>query len=406
MGAPYQNQTASGFNSSPPADDGSVTAANKVKWATILGQIGTPLSNFITAVNSAVRGALNVTPTAQSSAYTTTTADHLRTIEVTGTTTISLGDAATMVAASMGYEVPIVNIGTNTVTVAVHTATDTLAGKANGTMSLLPLQGARFAANSTGNGYDIVGMVGALFASSTNATLGFVPAGVVMDYAGSSAPTGWLECDGSAVSRTTYASLFSAIGTTWGAGDGSTTFNLPPSAGRSRIGRGTATATETVSNQAASGNAIPVASNNTKWITGMPVTLSSVSGYTGISSGSYYIVRASSTTVQFATSLANAQNGTVVTVTGTGSATLTTTFTARTIGETGGEEVHAMSSTELLNHGHTIGPSGDLLAGGAGAGMAGGSGRNLDSPTLTNTGGNAAMNIMQLYGVYMQIIKY
>jgi len=43
----------------------------------------------------------------------------------------------------------------------------------------------------------------------------------------SSAPTGWLECNGAAVSRTTYASLFTAISTTWGVGDGSTTFNLP-----------------------------------------------------------------------------------------------------------------------------------------------------------------------------------
>lgn len=42
-----------------------------------------------------------------------------------------------------------------------------------------------------------------------------------------SVPTGWLECNGAAVSRTTYASLFTAISTTWGVGDGSTTFNLP-----------------------------------------------------------------------------------------------------------------------------------------------------------------------------------
>lgn len=44
-----------------------------------------------------------------------------------------------------------------------------------------------------------------------------------------SVPTDWLLCDGSAVSRVTYADLFSVIGTTWGAGDGSTTFNLPNS---------------------------------------------------------------------------------------------------------------------------------------------------------------------------------
>ena len=53
------------------------------------------------------------------------------------------------------------------------------------------------------------------------------PAGVVQAYAGSSAPAGWLICDGSAVSRSVYSQLFSAIGTTYGSGNGSTTFNLP-----------------------------------------------------------------------------------------------------------------------------------------------------------------------------------
>lgn len=54
-----------------------------------------------------------------------------------------------------------------------------------------------------------------------------VPAGMVMHFAGASAPSGWLVCDGSAVARADYADLFSAIGTVYGAGDGSTTFNLP-----------------------------------------------------------------------------------------------------------------------------------------------------------------------------------
>jgi hypothetical protein len=55
------------------------------------------------------------------------------------------------------------------------------------------------------------------------------PAGALMMWAGAlaSPPDGWLVCAGAAVSRTTYASLFTAIGTTYGAGDGSTTFNLP-----------------------------------------------------------------------------------------------------------------------------------------------------------------------------------
>jgi microcystin-dependent protein len=52
-------------------------------------------------------------------------------------------------------------------------------------------------------------------------------------------PAGWLACDGLAVSRTTYALLFAAIGTTWGTGDGSTTFNLPDFRGRVPIAPGT-----------------------------------------------------------------------------------------------------------------------------------------------------------------------
>lgn len=54
-----------------------------------------------------------------------------------------------------------------------------------------------------------------------------MPAGSVIPFAGTSAPSGYLVADGSAVSRTTYADLFAVIGTTFGAGDGSTTFNLP-----------------------------------------------------------------------------------------------------------------------------------------------------------------------------------
>lgn len=53
------------------------------------------------------------------------------------------------------------------------------------------------------------------------------PVGVVQAFAGSTTPEGWLLCDGSAVSRTDYADLYTVIGDAYGAGDGSTTFNLP-----------------------------------------------------------------------------------------------------------------------------------------------------------------------------------
>lgn len=57
------------------------------------------------------------------------------------------------------------------------------------------------------------------------------PAGQVAHFARTSPPAGWLKCDGAAVSRATYARLFAAIGTTFGAGDGTTTFNLPDARG-------------------------------------------------------------------------------------------------------------------------------------------------------------------------------
>lgn len=53
------------------------------------------------------------------------------------------------------------------------------------------------------------------------------PTGTMLPFAGKTVPAGFLLCNGAAISRTTYARLFSVLGTTWGAGDGSTTFNLP-----------------------------------------------------------------------------------------------------------------------------------------------------------------------------------
>jgi microcystin-dependent protein len=63
-----------------------------------------------------------------------------------------------------------------------------------------------------------------------------MPAGVMMPYAGTAPPTGWLLCYGQAVLRTTYSGLYAAIGTTFGSGDGMTTFNLPDLRGRMTVG--------------------------------------------------------------------------------------------------------------------------------------------------------------------------
>jgi hypothetical protein len=76
-------------------------------------------------------------------------------------------------------------------------------------------------------GYIKVNGTTAATLDATGITTGGVPAGAVMAFAMNSAPTGWLAADGAAVSRSTYARLFAAVGTTHGVGNGSTTFNVP-----------------------------------------------------------------------------------------------------------------------------------------------------------------------------------
>jgi len=68
-----------------------------------------------------------------------------------------------------------------------------------------------------------------------------IPVGVIEMFAGSTAPNGWLVCDGSTVSRKTYSDLFKIIGTTYGAGNSNDTFTLPDMRGRCPIGVGTGT---------------------------------------------------------------------------------------------------------------------------------------------------------------------
>lgn len=99
---------------------------------------------------------------------------------------------------------------------------------------------------------------------------GTLPSGVVLPYAGATAPIGFLFCDGSAVSRTTYADLFAVTGTAFGVGDGITTFNLPDLRGRGPLGvnDGTlpagASGSYSTRNRAATGGAEEVALNTTQ----------------------------------------------------------------------------------------------------------------------------------------------
>lgn len=86
-------------------------------------------------------------------------------------------------------------------------------------------------------GATVTGTLAASGNVSSSAGLIMIPVGIVMPYAGDSAPSGYLLCYGQAVSRTTYSALFTAISTTYGTGDGSTTFNLPDLRGRVPAGQ-------------------------------------------------------------------------------------------------------------------------------------------------------------------------
>ena len=113
----------------------------------------------------------------------------------------------------------------------------------NDGVSELPMGGA----GSLTGGQGIVINAGAIDIKYDNSTIkvngsnqiysSAVPIGSVLEFAGSSAPTGFLLCDGTAINRVTYADLFAIIGTTYGVGDGSTTFNLPNIKGKTVVGR-------------------------------------------------------------------------------------------------------------------------------------------------------------------------
>ena len=233
--------------------------------------------------------------------------------------------------------------------------------------------------------------------------------GIVSPYAGSSAPSGWLLCDGSAVSRTTYSALFAITSTTYGAGDGSTTFNLPDLRNRVAVGAGTGTKVATFASR--SGNVITVTglSNvaNNEFQTGVSVRYStSGSVITGLTNNTdYFVIRTGNLTFSLATTLANAIAGTAISLSsnGTGTQTFTETFTTRAVGETGGEENHGLTATEIPAHTHdvVIGSGGN----GGAAYSAGAQPAGTTTFTSTSVGGSSIHNNMQPFTVLNYIIK-
>ncbi len=137
--------------------------------------------------------------------------------------TVTLLSAA---SAGDGFRVTIKHVGSaNAVTVATSGG-DTLDGASS---FILDAQYESITCLSDGANWHIASE--ARFIPPTEAT------GTIKMFGGTSAPTGFALCDGSAISRTTFATLFAVIGTTFGSGDGSTTFNVPDMGGRVPAGK-------------------------------------------------------------------------------------------------------------------------------------------------------------------------
>lgn len=149
---------------------------------------------------------------AKATTYGIVAGDKGKLIDCTGTWTLSALAAAT---AGDGFNVSVRNSGTGVITFDPN-----LSETIDGSATLAINAGESLLLYCNGTLWVTVGKSSG------------VPSGSLVAYGGTSAPSGWLLCDGSAVSRTTYASLFTAVSTTYGVGDGSSTFNLPDLRGR------------------------------------------------------------------------------------------------------------------------------------------------------------------------------
>lgn len=205
---------ASTTATSPTATEGDVKTYLANLREFIADLLGTDSANKA-AVQGLLGNILNGKVT-KTGAYTVVAADRGKVLDCTGTWTLSISSAATL---GDGFSFAIRNSGTGAITIDPN-----LSETING-LTTFVIGGGEFV---------IVYCDGIVFSTVGGAS---APVGTVMPTALSNAPVGWLLCYGQAISRTSYASLFNAIGTTYGSGDGTTTFNLPDLRGRVVAGK-------------------------------------------------------------------------------------------------------------------------------------------------------------------------
>jgi len=229
--------------------------------------------------------------------------------------------------------------------VAIETAVNSKADIASPTFTGTP------AAPTATSGTDTTQLATTAFVQDAVGALVTIPSGMLAPFAGTSAPSGWFLCYGQAVSRTTYAALFTAIGTTYGTGDGSTTFNLPDLRGRTIAGvddmggsaasrltgdNGASTATADSNGSFTSATNILVDGNSGTIVLGMKVT------GTGISSEVTVVKINSQTDIVLSSA-----------VTITDDTALTFAFDGAILGSAGGENTHLLTSAESGEKGHS-----------------------------------------------------
>lgn len=235
-----------------------------------------------------------------------------------------------------------------------------------------------------------------------------VPTGAILPYGAATAPSNFLLCDGSAVSRATYSTLFGIIGTSYGVGDGSTTFNVPNLKDRFPLGYSASAPTKVLTFASRSSNTITVTGSDNhahnEIQTGQAVLYhTSSSVITGLSNDTtYYVIRVAYNQFTLASSVANAVAGTVISLSGDGSGTqtFTMTLTARPLGQMGGEETHALITAEIPAHTHTF-PRDNGAGGTYSVSQKTQNGSEASAPT----GGSGAHNIVPLFQVTNYIIK-
>lgn len=210
-----------------------------------------------------------------------------------------------------------------------------------------------------------------------------VPSGVMAPYAGATAPTGWLLCFGQAVSRATYADLFTALGTLYGVGDGSTTFALPDMRGRVPGGK------DDMGGTAAGRLAITLtgtkASTASGSITGLASTAALAIGMkafgTGIGTNAVITAITSSTAVTLS-----------VNSTSTGATSIRfAVVDGATLGAVGGAHTHGLTVEQMPAHTHT--QTAALLGSGAQYANVGDGQINSGGETASTGGGQVHPNV-------------